>query len=186
MTHEKHAIEQPTKIDQMDDEPKIGLIDFSRPSDYRLKAIEAKNSGFNSKGDDSHLSCTSKLSTIGTSSGGSGSSTAKSGNTPYEGLFQISDFYQIYLKICAERFKFKSNLLEVTRTVTICLALNLILIFLESTVISNTEKWNQLYAKAEQEAVKERGLLQSVPVKKASTIEILQNNLDKFQHTIQW
>lgn len=56
----------------------------------------------------------------------------------------------------------------------------------EQTPLTHDDKWNQLYAKAEQEAEKERELMHNVPVKKPSTIEILQNNLDKFQHTIQW
>lgn len=51
---------------------------------------------------------------------------------------------------------------------------------------SHDDKWNQLYAKAEQDAEKERAMSQNVPIKKSSTIEILQNNLDKFQHTIEW
>lgn len=66
------------------------------------------------------------------------------------------------------------------------MALKPILVSTDSASVSNTEKWNQLYAKAEQEAAKERGIMQNVSVKKAATIEILQNNLDKFQHTIQW
>lgn len=106
LTHEKNAIEQPPKMDPMDTEPKIGLIDFSRPSDFRMRAIEAKNLGFNSKGDDSHLSCTSKLSTIGTSSADSASSTAKSGNTPYEGLnYLIKQFASPQLKLIMYGFK---------------------------------------------------------------------------------
>lgn len=66
------------------------------------------------------------------------------------------------------------------------MALKPIFVSTDSASVSNTEKWNQLYAKAEQEAAKERGIMQNVSVKKAATIEILQNNLDKFQHTIQW
>ena len=62
-------------------EEKIGLIDFSRPSDYRIKAIEAKNAGINVGDDTSHLSGTSRLSTVATST----ESLLKTGNTPYEG-----------------------------------------------------------------------------------------------------
>lgn len=39
---------------------------------------------------------------------------------------------------------------------------------------------------AELEAQKERALSQNEPVKRPSTVEILQQNLDKFQHTIEW
>jgi hypothetical protein len=56
----------------------------------------------------------------------------------------------------------------------------------DPTPPSHDDKWNQLYAKAEQDAEKERAMSQNVPVKRSSTIEILQNNLDKFQHTIEW
>lgn len=44
-------------IDEMEttDEKDAILIDFSRPSDFRLKAFLAKKSGFNASGDDSHL-----------------------------------------------------------------------------------------------------------------------------------
>lgn len=79
--HEKNVIE--STIDQEESEEKIGLIDFSRPSDFRLKAIEAKNSGYSIGDEVSHLSGTSKLSTVGTSSS-SVSSSRK--NTPYEGI----------------------------------------------------------------------------------------------------
>lgn len=65
-------------------EQKIGLIDFSRPSDYRMKAIEAKNSGINIGDDTSHLSGTSRLSTVATSI-----ESLKTGNTPYEGKMSI-------------------------------------------------------------------------------------------------
>jgi hypothetical protein len=57
---------------------------------------------------------------------------------------------------------------------------------IEPTPPSHDDKWNQLYARAEQEAEKERAQNQNVPLKKPSTIEILQTNLDKFQHTIEW
>lgn len=79
--HEKNVIE--STIDQEESEEKIGLIDFSRPSDFRLKAIEAKNSGYSIGDEVSHLSGTSKLSTVGTSLS-SVSSSRK--NTPYEGI----------------------------------------------------------------------------------------------------
>lgn len=65
-------------------EQKIGLIDFSRPSDYRMKAIEAKNSGIFIGDDASHLSGTSRLSTVATSI-----ESLKTGNTPYEGKMSI-------------------------------------------------------------------------------------------------
>jgi hypothetical protein len=58
--------------------------------------------------------------------------------------------------------------------------------FLELTLPSHDDKWNQLYAQAEQDAEKERSMSQHVDVKKNSTAEILQDNLDKFQHTIEW
>jgi hypothetical protein len=58
---------------------------------------------------------------------------------------------------------------------------------IEITPPSHDDKWNQLYMKAEQEAAqKDRIQSQNMPLKKPSTIEILQNNLDKFQHTIEW
>lgn len=62
--------------------------------------------------------------------------------------------------------------------------LNVFLI--EPTPPSHDDKWNQLFAKAEQDAEKERAMSQNVPIKKSSTIEILESNLDKFQHTIEW
>lgn len=79
--NEKNDI-QPTMDRAVDDdEEKIGLIDFSRPSDYRMKAIEAKNSGINAFDDASHLSGTSRLSTVATST----ESLKITGITPYEG-----------------------------------------------------------------------------------------------------
>lgn len=57
---------------------------------------------------------------------------------------------------------------------------------IEAAPLNHDDKWNQLYAKAEQDAEKERAMSQNVPIKKSSTIEILQNNLDKFQQTIEW
>lgn len=63
-----------------EDEQKIGLIDFSRPSDYRIKAIEAKSAAINVGDDDtSHLSGTSRLSTV------ESIDSVRPGNTPYEG-----------------------------------------------------------------------------------------------------
>jgi hypothetical protein len=63
-------------------EPKIGLIDFSRPSDYRIKAIEAKSAAIAAGDDASHLSGTSRLSTLATSN-----ESLKTGVAyePYEG-----------------------------------------------------------------------------------------------------
>lgn len=59
--------------------------------------------------------------------------------------------------------------------------------FLIEPTPSHDDKWNQLYTKAEEDASKERTQNQNVkPLKKPSTIEILQNNLDKLQRTIEW
>lgn len=77
-------------------EKKIGLIDFSRPSDYRIKAIEAKSAGINGGDETSHLSGTSRLSTVATST----ESLLKTGNTPYEGNFFC--LYAIKLIIFAQ------------------------------------------------------------------------------------
>ena len=78
MINEKTGIESAIEIDEM--EEKIGLIDFSRPSDYRTKAIEAKNAVIHLGDGDSRLSGTSRLSTVATSM-----ESLKTGNTPYEG-----------------------------------------------------------------------------------------------------
>jgi hypothetical protein len=76
--NDKSDIQVAMDADECND--KIGLIDFSRPSDYRIKAIEAKNSGINIIDDTSHLSGTSRLSTVATSI-----ESLKTGNTAYEG-----------------------------------------------------------------------------------------------------
>lgn len=83
--NEKNIIE--SAVESADDtERKIGLIDFSRPSDYRIKAIEAKSAAINVGDDDtSHLSGTSRLSTVATSI-----ESLKTGNTPYEGKMPIN------------------------------------------------------------------------------------------------
>lgn len=49
--------------DDDDDEKKEALIDFSRPSDYRTKAIEAKHTLESTKIDDARIA--SRLSTFG-------------------------------------------------------------------------------------------------------------------------
>jgi hypothetical protein len=76
--HEKNAIETTVEADDMDDK----IIDFSRPSDYRMKAIEAKQLGVSVSDDASHLSGTSRMSTVGTATS---TDSLKTGNTPYEG-----------------------------------------------------------------------------------------------------
>lgn len=77
--HEKNVIETTMEADATDDK----VIDFSRPSDYRMKAIEAKSLGVGAGGDDaSHLSGTSRMSTVGTATS---SESVKIANTPYEG-----------------------------------------------------------------------------------------------------
>lgn len=64
MIHEKSVIEE-TPAEADDKYNKI--IDLSRPSDYRMKAIEAKHSGVGVRSDDaSRLSGTSRMSTVGT------------------------------------------------------------------------------------------------------------------------
>lgn len=78
--HEKNVIETTMEAD---DDKHETIIDFSRPSDYRMKAIEATHSGVGLTGDDaSHLSGTSRMSTVATTSS---SDSPKTGNTPYEG-----------------------------------------------------------------------------------------------------
>ncbi|KAG5670791.1 hypothetical protein PVAND_001030 [Polypedilum vanderplanki] len=135
--NEKNDIHMAIEARTNEGEQKIGLIDFSRPSDYRTKAIEARNAGINVGDDTSHLSGTSRLSTVATSN-----DSLKTGGAyePYE----------------------------------------------EPTPQSHDDKWNQLYTKAELEAQKERAQSQNVPIKKPSTVEILQNNLDKFEQTVEW
>lgn len=77
--HEKNVIETTMEADDADDK----IIDFSRPSDYRMKAIEARQLGITVGGDDaSHLSGTSRMSTVGTATS---TESLKTGNTPYEG-----------------------------------------------------------------------------------------------------
>lgn len=74
--NEKNAIGTTTEIDDTDEK----VIDFSRPSDYRMKAIEAKHLGtkFASYIDDALG--TSRMSTVETET-----STESIGNTAYEG-----------------------------------------------------------------------------------------------------
>jgi hypothetical protein len=79
MLHEKNAIE-PTV--EADDDKYNKIIDLSRPSDYRMKAIEAKQFSAGLIGDDeSHVSGTSRMSTVGTAT----SSDSVKPGTPYEG-----------------------------------------------------------------------------------------------------
>lgn len=77
--HEKNVIEMSAEADDVNDK----IIDFSRPSDYRTKVIEEKHLGVSLSGDDaSHLSGTSRMSTVGTATS---TESIKTGNTPYEG-----------------------------------------------------------------------------------------------------
>lgn len=80
--HEKNVIE--TTVDANESNDKI--IDFSRPSDYRMKAIEL---GVSFGDDASHVSGTSRISTVGTAT--STESLRKIGNTPYEGKIKINE-----------------------------------------------------------------------------------------------
>jgi hypothetical protein len=48
--------------DETTEELQIGLMDLSRPSDFRLHAISAKREGFSVEGDDTHLKSTSSMS----------------------------------------------------------------------------------------------------------------------------
>lgn len=73
--NERNAIGTTTETDDMDDK----VIDFSRPSDYRMKAIEAKHLGVSSIEDASR---TSRMSTVGTETS---TESIKTGNTAYEG-----------------------------------------------------------------------------------------------------
>lgn len=81
MIHEKNVIEATSDMEEKDASDK--LIDFSRPSDYRMKAIEAKHSGAGAGGDDaSQLSGASRMSTVETATS---TESVKTGTTPYEG-----------------------------------------------------------------------------------------------------
>lgn len=81
MIHEKNVIETTSDMEEKDASDKH--IDFSRPSDYRMKAIEAKHSGVGVSGDDaSHLSGMSRMSTVGTATS---TESVRAGTTPYEG-----------------------------------------------------------------------------------------------------
>jgi hypothetical protein len=83
--HEKNVVE--STMDGEDDKHET-IIDFSRPSDYRMKAIEATHMGVSLSGDDvSHLSGTSRMSTVEPPTT---ADSTKVGNTPYEGK-QIDD-----------------------------------------------------------------------------------------------
>lgn len=72
--------------DDDDDVRKEALIDFSRPSDYRTKAIEAKHSIETSKIEEARIA--SRLSTFESTS----IESARNENTPYEGKsrFRVS------------------------------------------------------------------------------------------------
>lgn len=84
--HEKNVLETTMEADDSNDK----IIDFSRPSDYRMKAIEATQLGVSVGDDASHLSGTSRMSTVGTAT--STESLGKTGNTPYEGTqMEIDD-----------------------------------------------------------------------------------------------
>lgn len=90
--HEKNVIE--TKIEAGESDDKV--IDFSRPSDYRMKAIEAKHSGVSISGDDaSHRSGTSRMSTVGTATS---TESIKTGTTPYEGIMLMNCFMRKLFK----------------------------------------------------------------------------------------
>jgi hypothetical protein len=88
--NDKNVIEAAMETEKC--EEKIGLIDFSRPSDYRMKAIEARNAGIYTADDVSHLSGTSRLSTVATSI-----DSLKTGNqnTPYEGKMSINKIFRV-------------------------------------------------------------------------------------------
>lgn len=73
--NEKSVIATKTETDDTDDK----VIDFSRPSDYRMKAIEAKHLGVISTDE---VSATSRMSTLGTATS---IESLKTGNTAYEG-----------------------------------------------------------------------------------------------------
>jgi len=185
-------------------EGKIGMIDFTRPSDYRLKAIEARKSGISlsTTSDGSHMTtAASRMSTVGTATS---TDSLKNVNTPYEGnlissmpptpspIHSDDDDFDNWPSIHPSirpslllLFVFSLSLdFDSPEINWLIFVLNVLLI--EPTLLSHDDKWNQLYAKVEQEAEKERVLSQTVPLKKQPTIEILENNLDKFQHTIEW
>lgn len=86
LIHEDNNIEPTNEAD--DSEDKIGLIDFSRPSDYRMKAIEAKSAGINLGDETSQMlgGEGGKFSTVGTTS----TDSFKTGTTPYEGKCKSS------------------------------------------------------------------------------------------------
>lgn len=73
--NEKSAIATTLEMDDTDDK----VIDFSRPSDFRMKAIEAKHLSFSSTDDASRAS---RLSTVDTETS---TESIKTGNTAYEG-----------------------------------------------------------------------------------------------------
>lgn len=78
--HEKNVVESTMEAD---DDKHETIIDFSRPSDYRMKAIEATHMGVSLSGDDvSHLSGTSRMSTVEPPTT---TDSTKVANTPYEG-----------------------------------------------------------------------------------------------------
>lgn len=99
--HEKNVVESTMEVD---DDKHETIIDFSRPSDYRMKAIEATHMGVSLSGDDvSHLSGTSRMSTVEPAT----TTDSKPGNTSYEGE-QIDDlkiefFFLIFLR--TEKFR---------------------------------------------------------------------------------
>lgn len=75
-------------VDDDDDVRKEALIDFSRPSDYRTKAIEAKHSIELTKIEEARIA--SRLSTFESTS----IESARNENTPYEGkLENLSSFH---------------------------------------------------------------------------------------------
>lgn len=176
MIHEKSVIEEaPAEADDKYNK----IIDLSRPSDYRMKAIEAKHSGVGVRSDDaSRLSGTSRMSTVGT--------VTSVESAPYEGENLSPPSGEIKVPTqqmsCMRGRQYKS--LRTNWLIFLPIAPNVFPI--EPAPPCHDDKWNQLYKKAEQDAEKERAMTQNVPVKKSSTIEILQNNLDKFQHTIKW
>jgi hypothetical protein len=73
--------------DDDEDERKEALIDFSRPSDYRTKAIEAKHSIESSKIEEARIA--SRLSTFESTS----VESARNENTPYEGKCKLLEIY---------------------------------------------------------------------------------------------
>jgi hypothetical protein len=173
--HDKSVVG--TTVQQEDKYEKI--IDLSRPSDYRMRAIEAKNLSANATSDDgSHASGASRMSTVATVT----SSDSVKACTPYEGELISKPFPKLssgngWGKRKEDKYR-EINWL-------IFLYISNMFFLIEPTPPSHDDKWNQLYAKAEQDAEKERAS-QKAPVKKSSTMEILQSNLDEFRHTIEW